>query len=70
MVFLPLHAPILEPDFDLSFGQRQRVRNLDAPSSREVAIEVELLLQFEYLMTRVGGARSLVVAVGSAVHCV
>ena len=45
------------------------MRNLDAPSSREVAIEVELLLQFEYLMTRVGGARALVVAVGSAVDC-
>ena len=35
------------------------MRNFDAPPSGQVAIEVELLLQFEYLMTSVGSALPL-----------
>jgi hypothetical protein len=46
VVLLPLHAAVLEPDFDLPLGQTQRVRDLDASPPRQVAVEVELLLQF------------------------
>jgi len=35
------------------------MRHLDASSAGEVPVEVELLLQFERLMTRVRRARSL-----------
>ncbi|KAJ8377219.1 hypothetical protein AAFF_G00265140, partial [Aldrovandia affinis] len=44
VILLPLHPPVLEPDFDLALGQAERVRDLDAPPAREVPVEVELLL--------------------------
>ena len=61
VVLLPLHAPILEPDLDLPLRQIQHVRYLDATSARQVAIEVELLLQFERLVAGVGCARPLAI---------
>ena len=69
VLFLPLHAPVLEPDLDLPLGEAERVRDLDAPSARQVAVEVELLLQLEHLVARVGGARPLVVAVERVRTC-
>lgn len=54
LVFLlPLHSPVLEPDLDLSLAEAKGVRDLDASPSREVAIEVELLLELEGLVPRV-----------------
>ena len=54
VVFLPLHSPILEPDFDLPLRQAEAVRDLDATAPSQVAIEVELLFQLENLMASVG----------------
>ena len=56
VVLLPLHAPVLEPDLDLALRQAQAVRDLDASPARQVAVEVELFLQLEDLVARVGGA--------------
>ena len=61
VIFLPLHAPVLEPDLDLALGQAQGVRDLDAPPPRQVAVVVELLLQLQGLVARVGLAASLAV---------
>ena len=63
MVFLPFHAPILEPNFDLSFRETQRMSNLDTPPPCQVSVEVKLLLQFEHLMSCVGRPRALVVTI-------
>ena len=54
VLLLPLHAAVLEPDLDLALREAQRVRDLDAPPPREVAVEVELLLQLQGLVARVG----------------
>lgn len=54
MVFLPLHAPVLEPDFDLSLRETQSVGDLDASPPRQVAVVVELLLQLQGLVPGVG----------------
>lgn len=59
MVFLPLHAPVLEPDFDLALGEAEGVRDLDASPSGQVAVEVKLLLQLQDLLSGVGSARPL-----------
>ena len=47
------HAPVLEPDLDLTFRQTEGVRDLDPPPPRQVAVEVELFLQFQRLEPRV-----------------
>lgn len=54
VVLLPLHASILEPYFDLTLGQDERVGYLDPPTTREVAVVVELLLELQNLVPRVG----------------
>ena len=54
VLFFPLHAAVLEPDLDLSFCEAERVRDLDAPPPRQVAIVVKLLLQLQRLVARVG----------------
>jgi len=56
VVLFPLHAPVLEPDFDLTLRQTEAVSDLDAASSSQVAVEMELFFQFENLMTGVGRA--------------
>lgn len=56
MILFVLHATVLEPDLDLSLGQRQRMGDLDAPLARQIALGVELLLQLEDLVARVCGA--------------
>ena len=57
--FFEFHAPILEPDFNLAFGQTQTVSDFDAPASRQVSIEMEFLFQFENLVAGVGRPLSL-----------
>jgi len=59
VLFLPLHASVLEPDLDLSLSEAERVRDLDAAPAREVAVEVKLLLEFQRLVARVRLPRSL-----------
>ena len=61
MLFFTLHAAVLEPDLDLSFRETERVRDLDAPPPRQVAIIVKLLLQLQGLIAGVGLASSLAV---------
>jgi len=61
VLFLPLHASVLEPDLDLSLGETEHVRDLDASAPRQVAVEVELFLELEDLVLGVGGARTLAV---------
>jgi len=52
-LFLDFHASVLEPDLDLSLGEAERVRDLDASFAGEVAVELELLFQLKRLVTRV-----------------
>ena len=60
LIFLfPLHTPVLEPDLDLSLRETQSVGNLDPPSSGQVAVEVEFLLQLERLVPRISLPSSL-----------
>ena len=54
VVLLPAHAPVLEPHLHLPLGQAERVGHLDAAAAREVAAEVELLLELQNLLARVG----------------
>jgi len=64
LVFLlPLHAPILEPDLYLAFRQAESMRDLDATPPRQIAVEVELLLQLEGLIPGVRGPLPLRLAV-------
>ena len=44
LLLLDFHAPVLEPDLDLSLGEAERMCDLDATFAREVAVELELLL--------------------------
>jgi len=53
-LFLGLHPAILEPDFDLTLGEAERVRDLNASFARQVAVELEFLLQLEGLVARIG----------------
>jgi len=46
-VFLVFHAPVLEPDLDLTLAEGELSGHLYAPGSTEVAVEVELLLQLD-----------------------
>ena len=50
---LLFHAAVLEPDLDLSLGERQLTRQFDAPTARQVAVELEVLFQLERLEARV-----------------
>lgn len=58
-LLLELHAPILEPNFDLPFGELQTVRDLDAPTPSKVFVIAELFLQFKRLVSSVRLAASL-----------
>ena len=48
------HAPVLEPNFNLAFGQVQGGGDLDATRAAEIFIKVEFLLQFQQLRVGVG----------------
>ena len=49
-LFLELHAPVLEPNFDLALCQAQGVGHFDPPPSRQVMIRMELFLEFQRLV--------------------
>jgi hypothetical protein len=51
--FLLLHTSVLEPNLDLSLRQAKGVRHLDPPPPRQVAVEMEFLLEFKGLVPRV-----------------
>jgi len=53
VILFPLHAPVLEPDFDLSLGEAELMGDLDASAPREVPVVVELFLQFQGLVSGV-----------------
>ena len=56
--FLLLHATVLEPDLDLSLVETKRRGDLHATGSRQVAVEVELLLELGQLFVgEVGPAK-------------
>lgn len=59
VVLLPLHSPILEPDFDLPLGQTQCVGDLDPPSPGQVPVEMKLLLQLQDLLSGISGSGAL-----------
>ena len=42
----PLHASVLEPDFNLPLRQAETVSDFDPATSRQVAIKMKLLFQF------------------------
>jgi len=52
-LLLLLHAPVLEPDLDLTLGEVEGDRQFDAAPPRQVAVEVELLLELKRLVPRV-----------------
>ena len=52
-LLLGLHASVLEPDFDLTLGEAERMRDLDASLAREVAVELKLFLKLQGLIARV-----------------
>ena len=54
MLFLPLHAPILKPNFDLSFRQTERMCNFYPSFPGKVAVEMEFFLEFKSLIPCVG----------------
>ena len=53
VLLFPLHPAVLEPDFDLSLGETEQVRDLDAPAARQVAVVVELFLELQRLVASV-----------------
>ncbi len=63
MVLFPLHPPILEPDFDLPLREAEGVCDFYPPSPGQVAVEVELLLELEDLVTGVGRSGPFVISV-------
>ena len=71
-ILLGLHASVLEPNLDLTVGQPQSLRDLDAALPGQVLVGVELLLQLQRLETGVGLARALAIRVhcpGLAITC-
>jgi len=51
MFLFPLHASVLKPDFDLTLAEVENVRDLDASTARQIAIEVKFFLQLESLVS-------------------
>lgn len=58
VILLPLHASVLKPDFDLSFGEAQGVGYLDPPPSSQVSIKVKFFLQFQNLVPSISSPLS------------
>jgi hypothetical protein len=48
-----LHPSVLKPYFHLAFAQLQIAGDFDSPFPSEVLVEMELLLQFKHLLSRV-----------------
>ena len=64
VLLLPLHAPVLEPYFDLALCEAEGVGDLYPSPPGEVAVEVELLLQLQGLVAGVGCALAFGLAIG------
>ena len=43
------HAAVLEPDLNLALSERQLTRQLDASTARQIAVELEVLLELQSL---------------------
>lgn len=68
LVFLlPFHPTVLEPYFDLSFGQAESVSYFDPSSSCQISVKMEFLLQLKSLITRVRCSLSFSFSIG--VYC-
>lgn len=52
-LLLQLHAPVLEPDFDLPLREAECMCHLDASPARQIVICVEFLLQLQRLVSSV-----------------
>lgn len=65
--FLALHASILKPNLHLPLGQEQSLGDAYASSPGQIFILAKLTLQFQELMTRVRGSRSLALGIGDYV---
>lgn len=59
MILLPFHPAVLEPDLDLPLRQAKRVGDLHPAPARQVPVVVELLLELQDLLARVGRPRAL-----------
>lgn len=59
VLLLPLHAAVLKPNLHLALGQAHGVRDLHPPAPRQVAVEVEFLLQLQSLLAGIGSAGPL-----------
>ena len=69
VLLFPLHAPVLEPDLDLPLGETERVCDLYPSPARQVAVEVELLLELEGLVACVRRSLSLRLSIGVHLTC-
>ena len=58
LLFLPFHPSVLEPDFDLPFGEVQSVRDFNTTTAGQISIEVEFFLQLERLVTCIRRSRA------------
>lgn len=54
LFFLPLHAPVLEPDLDVALGEAEGQCQLHTTRPGDVAVEQELFLQLQQLGAGVG----------------
>lgn len=71
MVLFPLHSPVLKPDFNLSFRETERVRDLHPAPARQVPVVVELLLELQNLLARISRPGALWLSSGVIwIHCV
>lgn len=59
ILLLMLHPSVLEPNFDLSLCQHQRMCHLDPAFPGQIFVGVKLFLQFQNLIPRIGGSLSL-----------
>ena len=59
VVLFPPHTAVLKPHLHLPLAQAQRVRHFDAAAARQVAAEVELLLQLQDLLARISRPQTL-----------
>ena len=54
VLLLPLHAPVLEPDFYLTLSQAESMGNLNPTASGQIPVEMKFLLQLQGLVSGVG----------------
>lgn len=53
VVFLPFHPSVLKPNFDLPFGETERVGDLNPPPPGQIPVKMKLLLKLQDLLTSV-----------------